>query len=159
MDVSVLVRYSGHADSTLLRWLSRAGSHSQHLHDLLFVELDLHYIQLDELHAPVAGNQRRSWLWLAMEPVSKIIPALHLGRRSSQDAYRFLHNLKLHLVETCVPAITTDGLRAYFYDITAHFGQWVASRWSLIRCWSMVSSSSGARNAKVVARPSRSPVC
>jgi IS1 family transposase len=131
MDISVLVRYSGHVDSTLLRWLSRAGSHSQHLHDLLFVWLDLPYLQLDELYAPVAGNKRRSWLWLAIEPVSKIIPALHLGGRSTEDAYVFLHNLKVHLAETCVPAITTDGLRAYFYAITAHFGQWVAARWIL----------------------------
>jgi hypothetical protein len=29
------------------------------------------------------------------------------------------------LAPGCVPAFTTDGLRAYFYALTAHFGQWV----------------------------------
>lgn len=131
VDVSVLVRYSGHVDDTLRRWLARAGQHSRCLHALLFVQLELPYLQRDELHAPVAGNKQRSRLWLAIEPLSKILPAMHLGGRTTQDAYHFLHSLRLHLAETCVPAITTDGLRAYFYAITAHFGQWVASRWLL----------------------------
>jgi hypothetical protein len=61
--------------------------------------------------------------------VSKIILAHHLGARSKADAYHFLHDLRLRLAETCVPAMTTDGLRAYFYAITAHFGQWVAGHW------------------------------
>lgn len=68
--------------------------------------------------------------------MSKIIPAVHLGGRSTEDACRFLHDLKLHLAETCVPAITTDGLRAYFCASTAHwmldprlaYGQWVKRR-------------------------------
>ena len=25
----------------------------------------------------------------------------------------------------CIPVITTDGLRLYFYALTAHFGRWV----------------------------------
>jgi hypothetical protein len=28
------------------------------------------------------------------------------------------------LDDNCVPAITSDGLRSYFYTITAHFGYW-----------------------------------
>jgi transposase-like protein/IS1 family transposase len=129
MDISVLVRFTGHVDATLARWLTRAGVHSENLHSLLFVQLNVAYLQLDELFAPVAGNKRKSWLWVAIEPVTKIIPAVHLGGRTNDDAYHFLHDLKLHLTETCIPAITSDGLRAYFFAITAHFGQWVGSTW------------------------------
>jgi len=122
VDVSVLVRYTGHVDATLTRWLVRAGAHSQRLHDRLFADLKLPYLQVDELHAPVAGNRRHSWLWVAIEPVSKIIPAIHLGTRKTEDAYRFIHNLSLRLAPGWVPAFTSDGLRAYFYALTAHFG-------------------------------------
>jgi transposase-like protein len=66
--------FTGHVDATLTRWLTRAGTHSDHLHNLLFVQLNLTYLQVDELHAPVAGNRRKSWLWVAIEPVTKIIP-------------------------------------------------------------------------------------
>jgi IS1 family transposase/transposase-like protein len=129
MDMSVLVRFTGHADGTVARWLQRAGLHGDHLHSLLFINLRPDYIQLDELYAPVAGNKRKSWLWVAIEPVSKIIPAIHLGERKAADGYRFLHEMKLHLAPDCTPAITSDGLRAYFYAITAHFGHWAGKRW------------------------------
>jgi len=33
VDESVLVRYTGHVDATLTRWLLRAGAYSQNLHD------------------------------------------------------------------------------------------------------------------------------
>lgn len=82
-DVSVLVRYTGYVDATITRWLSRVGQHSQRLHhDQLFNHLKLPYLQVDELqHAPVAGNRRQSWLWVPIEPVTKIIPSLYLGGR------------------------------------------------------------------------------
>ena len=127
VDVSVLVRYTGHVDATLTRWLMRVGMHSQRLHDQLFVDLRLPYLQVDELHAQVAGNRRHSWLWVAIEPVSKIIPAIHLGTRRTEDAYRFIHDLSLRLAPGWIPAFTSDGLRAYFYALTAHFGAWLPS--------------------------------
>jgi len=129
MDISVLVRFTGHVDATLSRWLTRAGVHSENLHTLLFVQLNLAYLQVDELHAPVAGNKRKSWLWVAIEPVTKIIPAVHLGGRTDADAYHFVHDLRLRLADGCIPAITSDGLRAYFFAITAHFGEWVGGIW------------------------------
>jgi IS1 family transposase len=122
------VRFTGHVDATLTRWLARAGVHSENLHTVLFVRLEVAYLQVDELHAPVAGNKRRSWLWVAIEPVTKVIPSVHLGTRGKEDAYHFVHDLKLRLAEDCVPAFTSDGLRAYFYAITAHFGEWVAGK-------------------------------
>ena len=64
------------------------------------------------------------WLWLAIDPVSKVIPSLHLGGRKSSDAYGLVHDLEERLEEDCVPAFTTDGLRGYFYGITSHFGRW-----------------------------------
>jgi len=121
VDVSVLVRYTGHVDATLTRWLVRAGLHSQRLHDRLFVDLKLPYLLVDELHAPVAGNRRHNWLWAAIEPVSKIAPAIHLGTRRTEDSYRFIHDLSLRLAPGWIPAFTSDGLRGYFYALTAHF--------------------------------------
>jgi IS1 family transposase len=41
-----------------------------------------------------------------------------------QFFHALLHDLHLRLVDDCVPAFTTDGLRSYFYAITAHFGSW-----------------------------------
>ena len=122
VDISVMVRYTGHAESTISRWLQRMGNHSILLHNRYFQGLVLTFVQLDELYAKVRTGVQ--WLWLAIDPVTKIIPSLHLGGRKQEDAYALLHDLQLRLDEDCVPAFTSDGLRSYFYAITAHFGYW-----------------------------------
>ena len=61
--------------------------------------------------------------------MTKIIPTVHLGGRTNQDAYQFIHDLRLRLAPDCIPAITSDGLRAYFFAITAHFGHWIGGTW------------------------------
>jgi hypothetical protein len=58
VDISVLVRFTGHVDATVTRWLLRAGRHGERLHEVLFVDLQLAYIQVDEMKAPIAGNKR-----------------------------------------------------------------------------------------------------
>jgi IS1 family transposase/transposase-like protein len=123
VDISVLVRFTGHVDATVTRWLLRAGQHSENLHNLLFVNLELDYLQVDELKAPIVGD-KENWLWVAIEPVTKIVPALHIGKRTTEEAMVFIHLLVLTLAPGCVPAFTSDGIRQYFYAITAHFGHW-----------------------------------
>jgi IS1 family transposase len=122
VDTSVIVRYTGHADSTITRWLKRMGNHSESLHNRYFRGLVLTLVQLDELHAKVRTGVQ--WLWLAIDPVTKIIPSIHLGGRKQDDAYAVLHDIELRLDHDCVPAFTSDGLRSYFYAINAHFGFW-----------------------------------
>ena len=124
VDLSVLVRRTGHKEETLAQWLNRMGEHSTRLHDLMFRELDLDLVQMDELYAKVRGTDATRWLWLAIDPVSKVLPTLHLGGRRAADAYALVHDLKWRLCATCIPAFTTDGLRTYFHAVTAHFGRW-----------------------------------
>jgi len=40
-------------------------------------------------------------------------------------AYQVVHELKGRLAVGCVPVFSTDGLKHYFYALTAHFGQWL----------------------------------
>ena len=122
--MSVLVRFTGHADATLARWLERMGRHSQGWHNFLFRNLALTLVQMDELYTRVRATASAAWLWLAFDPVSKAIPSLHLGGRTKDDAFALVHDFKSRLLPGCIPAVTTDGLRSYFYALTAHFGRW-----------------------------------
>ncbi len=124
VDISVMVRYTGRHEATVTRWLERAGQQSVRWHQVLFQGLNLALVQMDELCVRVRGIRDRGWLWLAIDPVSKAIPSLHLGARKAEDAYALVHDLKHRLPPGCVPAFTTDGLRSYFYALTAHFGHW-----------------------------------
>jgi IS1 family transposase len=124
VDYAVMVRYTGHKDATIARWLARMGQHREGLHNALFRGLVLKLVQLDELYAKVRDSEQACWLWLAIDPVTKVIPSLHLGGRKNEDAYAVSHDLKERLDPACVPSFMTDGLWGYFYALTAHFGHW-----------------------------------
>lgn len=98
------------------------GQHSQGWHNALFRHLTLAVVQMDELYTRVRSTASACWGWVAMDPLSKAIPALHVGERTRPDAFTLVHDLKQRLDPDGVPAITTDGLRSYVYAITAHFG-------------------------------------
>jgi hypothetical protein len=61
---------------------------------------------------------------LVIDPVTKVIPSLHVGGRKSENAYAIAHDLKTRLAPGCVPGFLTDGLWSYFDAITAQFGFW-----------------------------------
>jgi IS1 family transposase len=124
VDISVMVRFTGHSHATITMWLQRMGQHAQHWHNFFFQNLNLSVIQMDELYTRVRGSASSRWLWLAIDPISKAIPSLHIGPRTKHHAFALVHDVQQRLAQNCVPAFTTDGLRAYFYAITAHFGSW-----------------------------------
>jgi hypothetical protein len=55
------------------------------------------------------------------------MPVLKLGPRKQEVAYAVVHTLKTMLAPGCTPAFTSDGLMAYYYPLTAHFGHWQES--------------------------------
>jgi hypothetical protein len=64
-------------------------------------------------------------VWVACEAKYKLIPVLQLGPRTQDMAYSVVHELKNRLKPGCVPIFSSDGLKHYFYALTAHFGEWV----------------------------------
>jgi len=124
LDPSAAERVFGHRQATITTWLSRAGSHAQTLHERFFRTLHLPYLQLDELRTRLSSYKQVLWLWLAIDPLTKIIPALYLGPRTQNVAHLLIHSLRQILDPGCLPLFTSDGLNLYFYALTAHFGQW-----------------------------------
>jgi IS1 family transposase len=125
VDYRAAARVFGHHEATIRRWLIRAGQHADQLHAHLFRHLDLPHVQLDEIRTRLRQRCAVLWLWLVIDPVTKIVPVLHLGPRTQESAHSVVHTLRAVLAPGCVPVMTSDGLRQYFYAVTAHFGQWV----------------------------------
>jgi hypothetical protein len=82
-------------------------------------------LQLDELRTRLRSHTHVLWLWLAIDPLTKSIPVLHLGPRTQNTAHMVIHALRRILAPGCIPLFTSDGLNLYFYALTAHFGQWL----------------------------------
>jgi hypothetical protein len=123
LDASAAERVFGYRQTTITTWLTRAGAHAQTLHEH-FRNLHLPHLQLDELRTRLRCAKQVLWLWLAIDPLNKILPVLHLGPRTQHMAHRVIHSLRQLLAPGCIPLFTSDGLNLYFYALTAHFGQW-----------------------------------
>ncbi len=125
MSVADISEVMGHSPDTIGRWLERDDAHSEKLHKHFFKGLVVVHIQVDELVTKVRRWAKRAWVWTAQDARSKAWLAWHVGGRAQADAHRLVHRVKQVLASDCVPAFTSDGLRQYFYALTAHFGQWV----------------------------------
>jgi IS1 family transposase len=142
LDPSAAERVFGYRQATITTWLSRAGEHAQTLHQHSFCNLQLPHVQLDELRTRLRSCTQVLWLWLAIDPCTKLLPVLSLGPRTQHAAHRVIHSLRLLLAPGCVPLFTSDGLNLYFYALTAHFGQWlqVVRRGRTVRRWQVEPS-------------------
>jgi transposase-like protein len=96
-----------------------------------------HTCCFDELRTRLRSHKQVLWLWLAIDPCTKILPVLHLGPRTQNSAHTVIHSLRHILAPGCIPLFTSDGLNLYFYALTAHFGHWlqVARRGRKILRW------------------------
>jgi hypothetical protein len=75
-------------------FLTRAGEHAQTLHVHCFRNLQLPHLQLDELRTRLRNAKQVLWLWLAIDPCTKIVPVLHLGLRTQNMAHTVIHSLR-----------------------------------------------------------------
>ena len=107
------------------------------MHERFFCHLQVPHLQLDELRTRLRNATQVLWLWLAIDPCTKILPVLQLGPRTQTMAHRLIHSLLQRLAPSCLPLFTSDGLNLYFYALTAHFGHWlqVGRRERNVRRW------------------------
>src|SRR5207237_8953751 len=66
----------GYRQATITTWRSREGSHAQTLHERFFCHLHLPYLQLDELRTRLRCATQVLWLWLVIDPTTKLLPVL-----------------------------------------------------------------------------------
>jgi IS1 family transposase len=126
--------------NTVLQWLVEAAEQlrafSQHfLHDLR-----VRQVQLDELFALLSAvkagevseadaiehlERSPQWVWVAMDPESKLLLAIDVGDRTLAMAQRFVHHVVQLLAPDCAPLFLTDGFREYLTALLTHYGSWV----------------------------------
>jgi IS1 family transposase len=103
LDASAAEGVFGYRQATITSRLTRAGRHAESLHEHYFRNLHIPHLQLDELRTRLRSATQVLWLWLTIDPCTKILPVLELGPRTQHIAHRAI-----------LPLFTSDGLNLSF---------------------------------------------
>jgi len=105
LDPSAAERVFGYLQATITTWLTRAGEHAQSLHKRSFSTMHLPHLQLDELRTRLHSATQILWLWLAIDPCTKLLRVLYLGPRTQNAAHRVIHSLRQRLAAFLHPPL------------------------------------------------------
>src|SRR5215813_4117059 len=126
--------------NTVLQWLVEATDQLRAFSRYFLHDLHLRQVQLDELYAVLRAlkdgkvneaeaieclSRSPQWVWVAMDPESKLVLALDVGERTLALAQRVVHQVAQVLAPDWAPLFLTDGFRAYLTALLTHYGQWV----------------------------------
>src|SRR5215475_890948 len=126
--------------TTVLCWLVAAADHLEACSRHFLHDLDVEQGQMDELfaglravkdgeisarHAIKRLSRSPHWVWVAMDPVCKLILAVDVGDRTLAMAQRLGHQVTRVLAPHCVPLVLTDGFREDLTALVTHYGRWL----------------------------------
>jgi IS1 family transposase len=126
--------------NTVLQWLVEAAEQLQAFSQHFLHDLRVRQVQMDELFALLSAvkdgevseaeaierlEQSPQWVWVAMDPESKLLLAIDVGDRTLAMAQRFVHHVAQLLAPDCAPLFLTDGFREYMTALLTHYGYWV----------------------------------
>src|SRR5262245_46966944 len=126
--------------NTVLQWLVEAADHLKAFSQYFLHDVRVTQVQLDELFALLSAvkagavsaaeaierlERSPQWVWVAMDPESKLLLATDVGDRTLAMAQRFVHQVAQVLAPDCAPLFLTDGFREYLTALLTHYGAWV----------------------------------
>jgi transposase-like protein len=132
--------------NTVLHWLTEVADQAVACSRYFLHDVPSTPVQLDELFALLsaikAGEVSEEaalarwshpchWVWVALDPVTKLLLAIECGARTLAMAQRLVHQVAQVLAPDCVPLFLTDGFKAYLTAVLTHYGHWVPRP----RCW------------------------
>jgi transposase-like protein/IS1 family transposase len=126
--------------NTVLQWLVEAAEQLQAFSQHVLHDVRVRQVQLDELFALLSAvkdhevsaaeaierlERSPQWVWVAMDPESKLLLTLEVGDRTLAMAQRVVHQVAQVLAPDCAPLFLTDGFREYLMALLTHYGHWV----------------------------------
>jgi hypothetical protein len=109
--------------NTVLQWLVEAAEQLQAFSAYFLNEFHLNPVQLDALYAVLRAvrdgdiseaeaierlEQSPQWVWVAMDPESKLLLALDVGERTLAMVQRMVHHVTQVLAPGCAPLFLRD---------------------------------------------------
>jgi hypothetical protein len=126
--------------TTVLGWLVEAAEHLEAFSRHCLREVHVEPVHMDERFALLSAvkdgditeteavkrlSRSPHWVWVAMDPVCKLILTVDVGERTLKMAQHLVHQVTQVLAPDCAPLFLTDGFREYLTALVTHYGQWV----------------------------------
>jgi IS1 family transposase len=126
--------------NTVLQWLVEAAEQLRTFLQHVLHDVRVQQVQLDELFALLSAvkdgevsepeaiarlERMAQWVWVAMDPESKLLLAIDVGNRTLAMAQRVVHQVAQVLAPDCAPLFLTDGFREYLTALLTHYGHWM----------------------------------
>jgi hypothetical protein len=126
--------------NTVRQWLVEAADQLRALSRHVLHDVRVGHVQLEELFALLSAvkdgavsaaeaierlERSPAWVWVAMDPESKLRLGIDVGERTLAMAQRVVHQVAQMLAPDCAPLLLSDGFRAYMTALLTHYGQWV----------------------------------
>src|ERR1700745_108860 len=126
--------------NTVLQWLVEAAEQLQTFSRHVLHDVRVRQVQLDELFALLSAvkdgtvseaeaierlERSPQWVWVALDPESKLVLAIDVGNRTLAMAQRVVHHVAQVLAPDCAPLFFADGFREYLTALLTHYGSWV----------------------------------
>ncbi|MCH8986964.1 hypothetical protein IIA94_02240 [Patescibacteria group bacterium] len=130
-SIRSIVRLTGVNLRTIIRLVRECGELCEEELDLRMRNLNCKLLQADEIHT-ICGKKERHvepkdkggefgemYLFFCLDPVSKIVPCFRVGKRTGDNAYYLIHDLKQRIKGRF--QLTTDGFFGYDNCMTLDF--------------------------------------
>ncbi len=131
-SIRSIERMTGIHRDTVMRLGSRIGNGCINLMDATMRNLGSKFIEVDEAWTFVGKKQRNFdkgvrhpdagdfWVWLSLDPESKLVPTFRVGKRTKEDAKVFIADLAKRVSGRI--QISSDSLSSYVSAIENAFG-------------------------------------
>jgi IS1 family transposase/transposase-like protein len=140
LGIRAVARVFGVDPPTVLGWLVEAAEHLEVFSEYFLHHIDVEQVQMDELFALLGAvkdgevteaeaikrwSRSPHWVWVAMDPVCKLILTIDVGERTLAMAQRLVHQVTQVVAPDCAPLFLTDGFRGYLTALVTHYGEWL----------------------------------
>jgi len=135
VSIRSIERMTGVHRDTIMRLLNRVGERCSRLLDQHMVGFRSRSLQVDEIwtfckkkeqrltgaeeNNPELGDQ---YVFVAIDADTKLVPMFTVGKRDSENAHRFMSELRERLNGNGRVQMTTDGFRPYLTAVESAFG-------------------------------------
>ena len=105
--------------STITRWTDRIAQQCAKVNNALIKNLEVLFVQLDELWSYVQKKENEQWVWNPIDPQTKLMIAFQIGPWTKKTARKLIKLLKKRI--KAIWAFISDGLDHYVKLIARHF--------------------------------------